>query len=125
MTRHRAWLVLWLACLTGSPAALAGDPANMAGTWTLKIVVPQGTRTPGMVLTQQGETLSGTYKATRGQGAITGKVTDNSFVLTTEVSNADTSLVIEYRGTLSGDTLRGTVHMGRLGEAAFTGTRSR
>ena len=125
MTRHRAWLVLCLAGLTASPAALAGDPANMAGTWTLKIVVPQGTRTPGMVLVQQGEALSGTYKATRGEGAVTGKVTDNSFVLTTQVSNGEATLVIEYRGTVSGDTVNGTVHMGRLGEAAFTGTRSR
>lgn len=125
MIRHRAWLVVWLACLIGSPVALAGDPANMAGTWTLKIVVPQGTRTPGMVLAQQGEALSGTYKATRGEGAVTGKVTDNSFVLTTQVSNGEATLVIEYRGTVSGDTVTGTVHMGRLGEAAFTGTRSR
>lgn len=125
MTRRLAWLALSVSLLLGSAPLSAAEPVNMAGSWTLKIVVPQGTRTPGLVLTQVGETLSGTYKGMRGESAVTGKVTGNSFVISTEVTTTDASLAIEYRGTLTGDTLAGTVHMGRLGEAAFTGTRAR
>ena len=125
MTRRHAWLALSLSLLLGSAPLSAADTANMAGSWTLKIVVPQGTRTPSLVLTQVGETLSGTYKATRGESTVAGKVTGNSFVVSTEITTAHASLAIEYRGTVTGDTVAGTVHMGRLGEAAFTGTRAR
>jgi len=125
MTRRHAWLALSLSLLLGNAPLSAAEPANMAGTWTLKIVVPQGTRTPGLVLTQVGETLSGTYKATRGESTVAGKVTGNSFMVSTEITTADASLTIEYRGIVTGDTVAGTVHMGRLGEAAFTGMRSR
>jgi hypothetical protein len=116
---------LSLSLVLGSTVLPAAEPATLAGSWTLKIVVPQGTRTPGMVLVQQGDSVTGTYKAMRGEGPVTGKLTGNSFVLSTQVTTADASLTVEYRGTLTGDTLAGTVHMGLLGEAAFTGTRNR
>ena len=125
MTRPLAWLAFSFSLLLGSAALPAAEPATLAGSWTLKIVVPQGTRTPGMVLMQQGESVTGTYKAMRGEGPVSGKLTGNSFVLSTQVTTADASLTIEYRGTLTGDTVAGTVHMGLLGEAAFTGTRNR
>lgn len=125
MTRRLAWLALSFALLLGSAPLSAADPANLAGNWILKIVVPQGTRTPGLVLTQVGETLSGTYKGMRGESPVTGKVSGNTFVISTEITTADASLSIEYRGTVTADSLAGTVHMGRLGEAAFTGTRAR
>ena len=125
MTRRVAWLLLSLSLVLGTAVAAAADTANMAGSWTFKIVVPQGTRTPHLVLAQVGETLSGSYKGQRGDGSVAGKVTGNSFVISTEITTADASLTVEYRGTVSGDSVAGTVHMGRLGEAAFTGTRAR
>jgi hypothetical protein len=59
----------------------------------------------------------------RGESAIAGTLTGNDFSLTTKVETRDASLVIEYRGVLSGDKVSGKVLMGSLGETGFTGVR--
>jgi hypothetical protein len=103
--------------------AAAAD-TSLAGSWALKIVSPQGTRTPGMILTQDGSKLSGTYKGMRGDAPIAGTITGNDFDLTVEVKTKEASLVIQYKGVVTGNTLAGKVIMGRLGEANFTGARA-
>ena len=111
--------LLLLAALTGVRA----DEANMAGTWELKIVSPQGTRTPMMTLTQDGSALMGTYRGLRGDAPIAGSVHGNAFDLSLKVDGQGGSLVIQYKGTVSGNVLAGRVMMGRMGEADFSGTR--
>jgi hypothetical protein len=103
--------------------AVAAD-ASLAGSWALKIVSPQGTRTPAMTLTQVGNKLSGIYKGMRGEAPIAGTITGNEFDLTVKLETKDASLVVQYKGVVTGDTLAGRVIMGQLGEASFTGARS-
>ena len=119
---RRALLVLPLLLLAALHAAGA-DEAAMAGAWALKIVSPQGTRTPTMTLVQNGSTLSGTYRGLRGDAPITGTIHGTAFDLTLKLEGQGGSLVIQYKGTVSGDTLSGKVLMGQMGEAEFTGAR--
>jgi hypothetical protein len=111
-----------LLLLTVPLGAVAAE-GTMAGAWDLKIVSPQGTRTPKLMLTQTGNQLTGTYHGMRGESPIAGTLTGNDFSLTTKVETRDASLVIEYRGVLSGDKVSGKVLMGSLGETGFTGVR--
>jgi hypothetical protein len=123
MVNVRALLVTSALALAAATGAMAAD-ATLAGTWNLKIVSPQGTRTPSMTLTQNGTQLTGTYKGMRGEVPISGTVTGNQFTLTVEVATPDAKVVIQYKGTVDGTAMQGLVMMGQLGEANFTGTRA-
>ena len=121
---RRALLALPLLLLA-APAVTQADEASLAGIWNLKIVSPQGTRTPLMTLTQDGSVLTGNYKGMRGEAPIAGTVHGNAFELTVKLEGAGTSLVVQYKGTVTGNTMAGRVMMGQLGEADFTGTRAK
>jgi hypothetical protein len=121
---RRVLLVLPLLLLTSSLVAQADD-AILAGSWNLKIVSPQGTRTPSMTLTQDGSALSGHYQGMRSDAPIAGTIHGNVFELTVKLEGQGASLVVQYKGTVTGNTLAGRVMMGQLGEADFTGERAR
>ncbi|HEV7631906.1 MAG TPA: hypothetical protein VGO41_02885 [Steroidobacteraceae bacterium] len=123
MVNVRALLVTSALALAAATGAMAAD-ATLAGTWNLKIVSPQGTRTPSMTLTQNGTQLTGTYKGMRDEVPISGTVTGNEFTLTVQVATPDAKVVIQYKGTVDGAAMQGLVMMGQLGEANFTGTRA-
>ena len=122
MTRVHIRLAALFLSLT-LPLCAGAAEGLMAGAWDFKIVSPQGTRTPKLTLTQTGNQLAGTYHGMRGESAIAGTITGNDFSLTTKVETRDASLVIEYRGVLSGDKVSGKVLMGSLGETGLTGVR--
>jgi len=42
-----------------------------------------------------------------------------------KLEGAGGSLVVQYKGTVTGNTMAGRVMMGQLGEADFTGSRAR
>ena len=112
-----------LCLLLAVPLTVSAAEGTMAGIWDFKIVSPQGTRTPKLTLTQSGNQLTGTYQGMRGESAITGTLNGNEFSLTTKIETRDASLVIEYRGVLTGDKVAGRVLMGSLGETGFTGAK--
>jgi hypothetical protein len=115
--------LLTVLLLAAATPALATD-GIMAGSWMIKIRSPQGTRTPSMVLTQDGNKLSGTYRGMRGEAPISGIISGNDFDLTVKITSGEATLVVEYKGVMQGDALSGKVLMGRLGEAGFTGARA-
>ena len=123
MFHVRAILMTCAVALGTAGSALAAD-AQLAGTWILKIVSPQGNRTPSMTLTQNGTQVAGTYKGMRGEAPIAGTVTGNQFSLTVNIVTQDAKLVVEYKGTVDGATMQGVAVMGQMGEANFTGQRA-
>lgn len=112
-----------LCLLLAAPLTTGAAEGTMAGIWDFKIVSPQGTRKPKVTLTQSGNQLTGTYQSTGGESAIAGTLNGNEFSLTTKIETRDASLVVEYRGVLTGDKVAGRVLMGSLGETGFTGAK--
>ena len=121
---RRVLLVLPLLLLA-TPIVTQADEAILAGTWMLKIVSPQGTRTPSMTLAQDGSVLSGHYKGMRAEAPIAGTIHGNAFELTVKLEGQGASLVVQYKGTVTGNTMAGRVMMGQRGEADFTGERAK
>jgi hypothetical protein len=121
---RRVLLVLPLLLLA-TPIVTQADEAILAGTWMLKIVSPQGTRTPSMTLAQDGSVLSGHYKGMRAEAPIAGTIHGNAFELTVKLEGQGASLVVQYKGTVTGNTMAGRVMMGQMGEADFTGERAK
>jgi hypothetical protein len=121
---RRALLALPLLLLA-TPIVMRADEATLAGNWILKIVSPQGTRTPSMMLAQDGSVLTGHYKGMRAEAPIAGTIHGNAFELTVKLEGQGATLIVQYKGTVTGDTMAGKVIMGQLGEADFTGARSK
>jgi len=104
-------LVLTLAF--GFALRAQDQPANVAGAWQLTFEGRNGTVTQTLTFTQDGTKLTGTVHSERGDSPVTGTITGNAidFTITRSTPNGDFS--IEYKGTVTGDTMKGTMTMGQ------------
>ncbi len=105
------------------PGAVAADNANVAGEWSLTVESPQGTGNPSVILKQDGENLTGTYKGRLGETPLKGTIKGNDIKFSFTVSPQGQDLTIEYSGTVDGDTMKGKAKFGEYGEGNFTGKK--
>ncbi len=134
--KHTALLMALLstAALTMAPAPVAAQ--NLAGVWEITRETGRGTSTQTLTLTVEGSTLTGTLSFTgggrRGGGGgggpqsfeiSNGTIDGNSFSFTVTLSFGGNSFEQSYSGTITGETLSGTVQGGRGGGQPFTGKR--
>lgn len=115
--------VLWVAWGVNLSAA---DSANVAGTWELTSEGRNGPMTSTLTLTQDGTTIKGTLTGRRGDTPVQGTVTGNkvSFTVKRQTPNGD-AFVMEYTGTVDGDSIKGTVHNERFGDRDFSAKRTK
>jgi len=97
--------------------------ADISGTWKLTVTTTAGTGTPTLVLTQQGEMLTGTYTGRFGESPITGTFKDGAIDFAFEASGPMGSAQVTYSGTVEGDTMSGNMQMGAMAGGAFTGKK--
>jgi hypothetical protein len=105
------------------PAAKAADPAHVNGVWDLSVQTPNGNGTPVITFKQDGETLTGTYKGRMGENPVTGTIKGNDIKFSVTVHPQGADLVIEYTGTVDGDTMKGKAKFGDYGDGDFTGKK--
>jgi hypothetical protein len=99
------------------------DSANVAGEWNLTLETPNGTFTPTVIFKQDGATLTGTYKGRAGETPLKGTINGNDIKFSVTVSPQGQDLVIAYSGTVDGDTMKGNVKFGDMGEAPWSGKK--
>lgn len=95
---------------------------TMTGTWAIEAQHSAGTSTPTAVITQSGEKLSGKYTGSYGESDLIGSIKGTEFTFTVEIGT-EQKVKLVYAGTLSGDTIKGNLTMGEMGEGTFTGKR--
>ncbi len=105
--------------------AQAERRVDLTGSWTFDVTTDAGSGTPGVVLRQQGDSLSGRYSSQIfGEADMKGKVTGREFTLELTVSAEGQTLAVVYKGTIeSADELKGTVAFGNVGSGSFTARR--
>ncbi len=96
---------------------------DVSGNWKLTLETPTGSGNPSMVLKQDGEKLTGTYKGRFGESPLAGTVKDKDIKFTVKVSAQGQELQIEYTGAVEGDTMKGKVKFGDFGEGTFSGKK--
>jgi hypothetical protein len=96
---------------------------TMTGTWQLETHHSAGTSTPTVNITQTGEKLSGKYIGSYGESELTGTIKDNKEFTFRVVVGTEQKVELVYTGTLDGDTIKGSMTMGEMGEGTFTGKR--
>lgn len=96
---------------------------TMTGTWAIEAHHSAGVSNPTANVTQTGEKLTGKYVGSYGESVLTGSIKDNKeFTFTVEIG-AEQKVTLVYTGTLDGDTIKGSLTMGEMGEGTFTGKR--
>ncbi|HEY4366361.1 MAG TPA: hypothetical protein VGN07_03945 [Steroidobacteraceae bacterium] len=114
----RKILTVVVAMAAAVTAYAAGT--SVSGTWNVTVQTQRATRNSTMVLTQSGENVTGTYKGQRGDIPISGTVKGNALNLSYKLDLQGTELEVKYVGTVEGNTAKGTVAMGQVGEGKFT-----
>jgi hypothetical protein len=97
--------------------------ANVSGNWKLTFETPNGPAGPSVVLKQEGEKLTGTYKGRFGESPLEGTVKGKDIKFTVKVNAQGQEVLVEYAGAVEGDTMKGKVKLGDMGEADFTGKK--
>ena len=110
-----AALVL-VACITVAAQTAA---TNVTGTWNFKVSGEAGSADQTIVMKQDGNTITGTFKGPRQSGTIDGAVDGNKikFHVTARAG-------MDYTGTVAGDSMKGTLAAkGKTGD--WTATRAK
>lgn len=109
-------------CLLVATVSKAQPPVNVTGTWNIVAESPLGSGTPVFELKQVSDTsFTGTYRGQLGETDVKGTIKGNKFYLSFDVSGN----LIEYDGIVEGDTIKGKIKFGNMGEGTFTGTRKK
>jgi hypothetical protein len=126
--------IAMLIALLAAPVAAQNPPQKpppeqqkpaptMTGTWAIEAHHSAGVSTPTVTITQTGEKLTGKYVGSYGESVLTGSIKDNKeFTFSVEIGT-EQKVTVVYNGTLEGDTIKGSLTMGEMGEGTFTGKR--
>ena len=117
-------LFITILVSTGLAAAAFAADANVAGEWDFSVETQAGTGTPHFSLKQDGSNVTGHYKGQLGEAPVTGTVKGNELTINFKVNAQGSDLAITYTGTVDGDTIKGKVVLGELGEGTFSGKKS-
>jgi len=94
------------------------------GTWNLTIDTPMGERKSTLVLRSAGNTLEGSQSA-EGQSAdiFEGTVAGNDVAWKVSITQP-MPMTLEFSGTVSGDSISGSVQLGMFGTSSFVAARA-
>jgi hypothetical protein len=87
------------------------------------VVIESNTRTPSVVLKQDADKLTGTYKSQIGEAPVTGQIKDREFSFQVTLTFDGTPVTIVYTGTVEETGMKGRVSAGDIASGTFTGKR--
>ncbi len=116
-------MILASALAIGFALPAAAADVDVTGTWTMTVETQMGSGNPVFELKQEGSDVTGTYQGQLGEAPVTGKVNGNDVELQYTLSAQGMELVVTYKGTVDGNSIKGKTSMGELGEGTFTGTK--
>jgi len=103
--------------------AARAEAQDVTGTWAMTVETAWGSGNPTFTLTQDGESISGTYNGYFGEAPVSGTIEGAEVTLSLEVTAQGQDIEVQYVGTVDGDTMAGKVLFGGQGDATFKGTR--
>lgn len=105
-------------------ASAAQQPVDAEGVWTLSIEGRRGPITQTLTIKQSGEKISGTLKGQRGEDKLEGTVKGDKIEFTVKRDTPRGEFTQQYKGTVKGDSMKGTLHMFRF-DINWTATRKK
>lgn len=107
----RKMLGACLGLLLAAGFAVAADTpvVKVAGAWEMTSEGRQGPMTQTLTFEQDGEKLKGTLKGQRGEAPVEGSIKGKDVKFSVKRTGPMGEMVIEYSGTVDGDSMKGTV----------------
>ena len=119
-------VVMLAVCFAGTGTAQEkAEPANVAGEWAITINFVSGTGNHTAIISQEGEKLSGDYKGQFLESDIRGTIEGNKIDFSGRLDYMRWGVTFHYKGTVDGDTIKGTVEMDEYWSAPFTAKRKK
>jgi imidazolonepropionase-like amidohydrolase len=117
------------------PAARGGRPgaggdggatAAMGGTWRITIESPQGTQAVTMTVNQTGNSFTGRISGLpTGDLAISdGAIAGSKATWSTGLTMGAQTLTLSFTGDIAGNRITGTIGLGAMGNATFSGDKN-
>lgn len=107
-----------------NPIIPTGAPANVHGAWAVSIQYSRGVGEQRLTLEQSGNTLSGMQSGEIYKNAIEGEVHADQVDLQSVMQVSGNVIPWRFKGTVRGNSMRGTVTMGEYGAATWTASRA-
>ncbi len=102
------------------PAALpSGAPAQVAGTWATTIHYLRGTGNQHFTLQQNGNNLTGDHAGELYDATFRGSIHGNEIALTSTLPVTGYPVTCNFKGTVNGNHMSGTLSMGEYGEVTW------
>jgi hypothetical protein len=96
---------------------------GVEGTWNVIIHTPMGIYEAVVVLVDDDGVLSGSIEHPQLQAEIAGGSVDGNKLAWTTSVRQPVPATLDFKATVDGDDLSGSVKLGWFGTASFTGTR--
>lgn len=108
------------------PAGGESAPSvNVAGKWELTVISPQGQIVVTADLTQSGATITGSTSSQFGTAQISnGSLSGNKLAFTISFDAGGQQITATFTGTVTGDSISGTVTASGQGSFEFSGRRT-
>ena len=115
-------LIIAIVFASVAALAVAAQAKNVTGNWKLTIETPNGPGTPSLVLKQEGEALSGTYKGRFGDSPLKGTVKGNEIKFNFTLDMQGNQVPVSVTGKIEGSAISGAFNA--MGQAFdFSGTK--
>ena len=97
---------------------------SVDGTWNLTFDTPIGAQETTLAAKAVGGALTGTQTGRDGSQAIRdGEVNGDEVSWSLDITSP-MPMTLEFKGTVNGDAMSGSVKLGMFGETTFTGARA-
>ena len=125
LTRIMVFTVV--AVLVGAPILFSQSKTDATGKWNLEVMTQAGgATTPSVTLKQDGEKLTGRYTSEAlGEADVTGTVKGQQIEFSFNVEVQGFALLVRYTGTIDGESMKGKISLGELGDGTFTGKKQK
>ena len=110
------------AAAPAAAAPAASAAGDVSGVWNAEVETSAGSGAPTWTLKQEGEKITGNYDGTLGKFPMTGTLKGDAIELSFKVTGQVEGTVI-YKGTVSGNTMKGTVDLAGMATGTFKATK--
>lgn len=106
------------------PTEMEPAGADLTGQWDLTVQYFTSTSRHRLFLTQDGNWIEGAHQSDFSIQALSGVVEGDQVKLRSDVRQPGDSVPFLFAGTVSGDTISGSIHLGEYLTATFSADRS-
>ena len=117
-------LLASLIVLIGCATAFSQE-TGVKGRWDPSIETPQGAMPLTIIMTVEGEKITGTLSSQRGDLAITGTVSGNTLTFSGTFEANGQQIILKFTGKLDGDSMTGEVDFGGMGGGGWSAKRAK